>query len=119
MSPSPSRPDPIAPRRVPLRLRVIGCVRKIIGEPGPKMVRVAVARHEPEEQLLLSMLHDAGIPARAIRTGGFHSPEMLASGPRDILVPEHFELDARSVVQPIADDIRMRDYEDREEEERR
>lgn len=97
----------------------MGWLRKIIGEPGPKMVRVAVVQNEPEEQLLLAMLHDAGIPARAARTGGFHSPEMMAAGPRDILVPEHFELDARSVVQPIADDIRMRDYEDREEEERR
>lgn len=97
----------------------MGWLRKIIGEPGPKMVRVAVARHEPETQLILSLLHDAQIPARTQRTGGFDVPDMLAAGPRDILVPEHFELDARSVIQPVLDDVLMRDHEEPEGEGRR
>ena len=82
----------------------MGWLRKIVGEPGPKMVRVAVARHQPEMELLLSLLHEAQIPARTQRTPGFDVPDMLAAGPRDILVPEHLELEARNVIQPVIDE---------------
>lgn len=82
----------------------MGLFRKIVGEPGPKMVRVHVARHQPELELLVSMLRAADIPCRAQRTPGFDVPDLLAAGPRDILVPEHLELDARNVIQPVLDD---------------
>jgi hypothetical protein len=82
----------------------MGWLRKIVGEPGPKMVRVFVARHQPEMELILSLLHEAQIPARTQRTAGFDVPDMLAAGPRDILVPEHLELEARAVLQPVLDE---------------
>jgi hypothetical protein len=83
----------------------MGWLSRIVGEPGPKMVRVAVARHQPEMELILSLLHEAQIPARTQRTAGFDVPDMLAAGPRDILVPEHLELDARAVIQPLLSEV--------------
>lgn len=71
----------------------------------PSFVRVAVARNQPESELLLMLLRDADIPACFGRTRGFDVPDMLAAGPRDILVPSHLELDARAVLQPALDDL--------------
>lgn len=71
----------------------------------PDFVRVAVARHQPEGELLIAILAEAGIPAYYGRTRGFDVPDMLASGPRDILVPGHLELDARAVIAPALDDL--------------
>ncbi|MFT4034585.1 MAG: hypothetical protein QM679_03305 [Patulibacter sp.] len=81
----------------------MGWLRNLVGAPGPTLVRVAVARHQPEAELLLSLLHDARIPARTRRSAGFDVPDMLAAGPRDILVPEHLEAEARAVIEPIID----------------
>jgi hypothetical protein len=75
------------------------------GSKDPDFVRVAVARHQPEGELLLSLLRDAEIPAYYGRTRGFDVPDMLAAGPRDILVPAHLEADARAVLQPVLDDL--------------
>ncbi len=82
----------------------MGLFRKIVGEPGPKLVRVHVARHQPEMELILSLLHAAEIPCRTQRTPGFDVPDLLAAGPRDILVPEHLELEARAAIQPVLDE---------------
>ena len=71
----------------------------------PEFVRVAVARNQPESELLLMLLRDAEIPACFGRTRGFDVPDMLAAGPRDILVPAHLELDARAVLQPAIEDL--------------
>jgi hypothetical protein len=54
---------------------------------GP-LVRVATARHQAEADLLEGMLLEEGIPSLVRRSGGFDVPDFLASGPRDILVPE-------------------------------
>lgn len=69
--------------------------------PGPPPpVRVAVAMHQPEAEMLVAMLADAGIPAMFRRTT-FDVPDMLAAGPREILVPADRELEARAVLDPL------------------
>lgn len=84
----------------------MGWREKLFGDPRePDFVRVAVARNQPESELLLMLLRDAEIPACFGRTRGFDVPDMLAAGPRDILVPAHLELDARAVLQPALDDL--------------
>lgn len=83
----------------------MGLLSRIFGAGGePDFVRVAVARHQPEGEFLLSLLRDAEIPACYGRTRGFDVPDMLAAGPRDILVPAHLELEARDVLQPALED---------------
>jgi putative signal transducing protein len=54
---------------------------------GP-LVRVATARHQAEAEMLEGLLLEEGIPSLIRRSGGFDVPDFLASGPRDILVPE-------------------------------
>lgn len=79
---------------------------RIVGSRGPELVRVAVGRHQPETELMLALLRDAGIPAMARRTAGFDVPDMLAAGPRDIVVPAHFERDAREVLHTLREPAR-------------
>lgn len=75
--------------------------RKRAPRPEPvEWVRVAWARHQPEAEFLLGMLRDAGIPAWYRRTGGFDVPDMLAGGPREILVPAAFALEAHALLDP-------------------
>lgn len=85
----------------------MGCWQRLFGssDDEPDFVRVAVARNQPESELLLMLLRDADIPAYFGRTRGFDVPDMLAAGPRDIMVPGHLELDARAVLQPVLDDL--------------
>lgn len=85
----------------------MGLFKRLFGDPAdePDFVRVAVARHQPEGELLLALLRDAEIPAYYGRTRGFDVPDMLAAGPRDILVPAHLELEARDVLQPALHDL--------------
>jgi len=58
--------------------------------------------HQPEAEMLVAMLADAGIPAMARRTT-FDVPDMLAAGPREILVPAARELEARALLDPRPD----------------
>ena len=53
---------------------------------GP-LVRVAGARHQAEAELIQGLLIEEGIPSMLRRTRGFDVPDMLAAGPRDVLVP--------------------------------
>lgn len=64
---------------------------------GP-LVRVATARHQAEAELLQGMLLEEGIPSMLRRSAGFDVPDFLASGPRDILVPQSAEPDARDLL---------------------
>jgi zinc-ribbon domain len=64
---------------------------------GP-LVRVAVARHQAEAELIQGLLLEHGVPSMAKRSGGFDVPDMLFSGPRDILVPGAGEATAREVL---------------------
>jgi len=67
------------------------------------LVRVAVAMHEPEAAMLIQVLQNAGIPAMQRRTE-FDHPGMLAGGPREILVPARYELEAHAILDPLPDD---------------
>lgn len=72
-------------------------------DPGARLVRVAVAMHEPEATMLIGVLSNAGIPAMQRRTE-FDHPGMLAAGPREILVPARYELEARAILDPLPDE---------------
>ena len=62
-----------------------------------RLVRVASARNQAEAELLQGMLLEEGVPSMTRRSGGFDVPDFLASGPRDILVPESGAEAARDV----------------------
>ena len=64
---------------------------------GP-LVRVAVGRHQAEAELIQGLLLEHGVPSMAKRSGGFDVPDMLFSGPRDILVPSAGVETAREVL---------------------
>lgn len=68
-----------------------------------RLVQVAVAIHEPEADLLLQILREAGIPAMHRRTE-FDYPGMLAGGPRAILVPSRYALEAHAILDPLPDE---------------
>ena len=53
------------------------------GEPQ----RVTVVRNLAEGELVQGILLEEGIPSILRRTGGFDVPDMLAAGPRDVMVP--------------------------------
>ena len=62
------------------------------------LVRVAVGRQQPEAELIQNILLEEGVPSTLRRTRGFDVPEMLAAGPRDVLVPQSGEEAAREVL---------------------
>jgi hypothetical protein len=63
------------------------------------LVKVVGARNQAEAELLQGMLLEEGVPSLMRRSGGFDVPDFLASGPRDILVPESGALAAREILQ--------------------
>jgi hypothetical protein len=69
---------------------------------GP-LVKVATARHQAEAELLQGMLLEEGIPSMLRRSAGFDVPDFLAAGPRDILVPQSAEPDARDLFGTVRD----------------
>jgi hypothetical protein len=62
------------------------------------LVRVAGARHQAEAELVQGLLLEEGIPSMVRRSAGFDVPDMLAAGPRDVLVPESGAAAAREVL---------------------
>lgn len=68
-----------------------------------KWVRVAIARNQPEAEMIQGLLADAGIPAYVRRMAGFDVPEYLAGGPRDILVPAEHAGEAHAMLEPPDD----------------
>jgi hypothetical protein len=50
--------------------------------------RVATGRQQPEAEFIQMLLLDEGVPSTLRRTAGFDVPDMLAAGPRDVMVPE-------------------------------
>jgi hypothetical protein len=62
------------------------------------LVRVASARHQAEAELVQGILLEEGIPSMVRRSAGFDVPDMLAAGPRDILVPASGAPTAREVL---------------------
>ena len=63
-----------------------------------ELVRVAVGRQQPEAELIQNILLEEGVPSTLRRTRGFDVPEMLAAGPRDVLVPRTGVDTAREVL---------------------
>jgi hypothetical protein len=51
------------------------------------LVRVAGARNQAEAEWIQGLLLEEGIPSMLRRSRGFDVPDMLAAGPRDVLVP--------------------------------
>jgi Putative prokaryotic signal transducing protein len=62
------------------------------------LVKVARAQHQAEAEFVQSLLLEEGIPSMVRRSAGFDVPDMLAAGPRDVLVPSSGELAAREVL---------------------
>jgi hypothetical protein len=62
------------------------------------LVRVAGARHQAEAELVQGILLEEGIPSMLRRTRGFDVPDMLAAGPRDVMVPASGAAAAREVL---------------------
>ena len=64
---------------------------------GP-LVRVAGARHQAEAEFIQGLLLEEGVPSMLRRTRGFDVPDMLAAGPRDVMVPQTGAEAAREVL---------------------
>ena len=62
-------------------------------------VKVAFARHQPEAEMLANLLAELDIPLLVRRTT-IDVPDMLAGGPRELLVPADRELEARALIDP-------------------
>lgn len=69
--------------------------------PEVQWVRVAIARNQPEAEMIQGMLGDAGIPAYVRRMAGFDVPDFLAGGPRDIMVPGDRAIEAHALIDPL------------------
>ncbi len=63
-----------------------------------QLVRVAGAMNQAEAEFVQGMLLEEGIPSTLRRTRGFDVPDMLAAGPRDVLVPASGHSAARDVL---------------------
>jgi hypothetical protein len=64
-----------------------------------ELIKVATGRQQPEAEFIQMLLLDEGVPSTLRRTAGFDVPDMLAAGPRDVLVPESGVEVARTVLQ--------------------
>lgn len=62
-----------------------------------RWVRAATALHQPEAEMLQGMLRAEGIPVM-IRRATIDVPDMLAGGPRAVMVPEEYATRAREVL---------------------
>jgi len=62
------------------------------------LVRVAGAQNQTEAEFIQGLLLEEGVPSALQRTRGFDVPDMLAAGPRDVMVPESGYAAARDVL---------------------
>jgi hypothetical protein len=62
------------------------------------LVRVVGASNQTEAEFIQGMLLEEGVPSTLRRTRGFDVPDMLAAGPRDIMVPASGHAVAREVL---------------------
>jgi len=60
--------------------------------------RVAVVRNLAEGELIQGILLEEGIPSILRRSGGFDVPDMIAAGPRDVMVPASGVEEARRLL---------------------
>ena len=52
-----------------------------------ELVRVAERPHQAEAEFIQGLLLEEGVPSMLRRSRGFDVPDMLAAGPRDVIVP--------------------------------
>jgi hypothetical protein len=62
------------------------------------LVRVVGAQNQTEAEFIQGMLLEEGVPSTLRRARGFDVPDMLAAGPRDIMVPASGHAAAREVL---------------------
>ena len=62
------------------------------------LVKVTGGRNQADSELIQNLLLDQGIPSILRRTRGFDVPDMLAAGPRDVMVPEAGYAEARRLL---------------------
>ncbi len=62
------------------------------------LVRVVGARNQTEAEFVQGLLLEEGVPSSLRRTRGFDVPDMLAAGPRDVMVPRSGYEAARDVL---------------------
>lgn len=63
-----------------------------------RQVRVTVVKHQVEAEFVQQLLLDAGITSVLKRTTGFDVPDMLTTGPRDVMVRADRFDEARAVL---------------------
>jgi hypothetical protein len=63
-----------------------------------ELVRVASATNQAEAEFVQGLLLEEGIPSTVRRSAGFDVPDMLAAGPRDVMVPAAGRVAAREVL---------------------
>ncbi|MET0602814.1 MAG: hypothetical protein ABW167_12575 [Baekduia sp.] len=63
-----------------------------------ELVKVASGRNQSEAELIQGLLLEEGVPSMLKRSAGFDVPDMLAAGPRDVLVPRSGAEVAREVL---------------------
>jgi hypothetical protein len=63
-----------------------------------ELVRVARANHQAEAELIQGILLEEGVPSTVRRSAGFDVPDMLAAGPRDVMVPASGAAAARELL---------------------
>ena len=62
------------------------------------LVRVAGAQNQAEAEMIQGLLLEEGVPSMLRRTRGFDVPDMMAAGPRDVMVPASGAPTAREVL---------------------
>ena len=63
-----------------------------------ELVRVVGGRNQAEAELIQGLLLEEGVPSMLRRSRGFDVPDMLAAGPRDVMVPASGASAARDVL---------------------
>lgn len=63
-----------------------------------ELVKVAAGRNQAEAEMIQGLLLEEGVPSMLKRSRGFDVPDMLAAGPRDVLVPRSGAGAARDVL---------------------
>ena len=84
-----------------------------------RLTKVAWANNQPEGEFIQSLLLEEGVPSLLRRTAGFDVPDMLAAGPRDVMVPASgvdvaretllaaAVIDARPGARPVVSPLRL------------
>jgi hypothetical protein len=63
-----------------------------------ELTKIASGRNQAEAELIQGLLLEEGVPSMLKRSAGFDVPDMLAAGPRDVLVPRSGAEVAREVL---------------------